>query len=106
MTTGKTTALTRWTFVREMMSLLSKMLSRFVIAFLSRSVHLNFMGAVTVCNDFGVQKYSMSLCPFSPIYLPSILYFTLTESGFSLGVQIEAAGPLSSQPWVIMNCLL
>ena len=37
MTTGKTTALTRWTFVGKVMSLLFNMLSRFVIAFLSRS---------------------------------------------------------------------
>ena len=40
MTTGKTTALTRWTFVSKVMSLLSNMLSRLVIAFLSRSKHL------------------------------------------------------------------
>ena len=37
MTTGKTTALTRWTFVGTVMSLLFNMLSRFVIAFLLRS---------------------------------------------------------------------
>ena len=37
MTTGKTIALTRWTFVGKVMSLLFKMLSRFVIAFLPRS---------------------------------------------------------------------
>ena len=37
MTTGKTIALTRQNFVDKMMSLLFKMLSRFVIAFLPRS---------------------------------------------------------------------
>ena len=37
MTTGKTIPLTRWTFVGQVMSLFSKMLFRFVIAFLSRS---------------------------------------------------------------------
>ena len=37
MTTGKTIALTRWTFVGRVMSLLLNMLSRFVIAFLPRS---------------------------------------------------------------------
>ena len=37
MTTGKTIALTRWTFVDKVMSLLFNMLSRLVIAFLSRS---------------------------------------------------------------------
>ena len=37
MTTGKTKALTRWTFIGKVMSLLFNRLSRFVIAFLPRS---------------------------------------------------------------------
>ena len=40
MTTGKTIALTRWTFVSKVMSLLFDMLSRLVITFLPRSKHL------------------------------------------------------------------
>ena len=40
MTTGKTIALTRWTFVSKVMSLLFNMLSRLVIAFLPRNKHL------------------------------------------------------------------
>ena len=40
MTTGKTIALTRWTFVCKVMSLLFNMLSSLVIAFLQRSKHL------------------------------------------------------------------
>ena len=40
MTAGKTIALTRWTFVDKIMSLLFNMLSRLVITFLSRSKHL------------------------------------------------------------------
>ena len=40
MTTGKTIALTRWTFVGKEMSLLFGMLSRLVIAFLPRSKYL------------------------------------------------------------------
>ena len=40
MTTGKTIALTRWTFVGKVMSLLFNMLSRSVIAFLPRWKHL------------------------------------------------------------------
>ena len=40
MTTGKTIALTVWTFVGKVMSLLFNTLSRFVIAFLPRSKHL------------------------------------------------------------------
>ena len=39
-TTGKTIALTRWTFVDKVMSLLFNMLSRLVITFLPRSKHL------------------------------------------------------------------
>ena len=42
MTTGKTIALTRWTFVDKVMSLLFNMLSRLGIAFLPRSKHLLF----------------------------------------------------------------
>ena len=37
MTTGKTIALTRWTFVGKVMSLLFSMLSRLIIVFLPRS---------------------------------------------------------------------
>ena len=40
MTTGKTIALTRWTFVGKIISLLFNILSRFVIAFLPRSKRL------------------------------------------------------------------
>ena len=40
MTTGKTTALTRWTFVDKVMSLLLNMVSRLVISFLPRSKYL------------------------------------------------------------------
>ena len=40
MTTGKTIALTIWTFVGKVMSLLLNLLSNFVIAFLPRNKHL------------------------------------------------------------------
>ena len=40
MTTGKTIALTKWTFVGKVMSLLFNMLSRLVIAFLPRRKYL------------------------------------------------------------------
>ena len=39
MTTGKTIALTRWTFAGKVVSLLFNMLSRLVITFLPRSKH-------------------------------------------------------------------
>ena len=52
-TTGKTTALTRWTFAGKVMSLLFNVLSRLVITFLPK---FNFMATVTICSDFGAQK--------------------------------------------------
>ena len=67
MTTGKAIALTRWTFVGKVMSLLFNSLSRFVIAFLPRSKHLNFMASVTVWNDFwSPRKENLSLFPLFP----------------------------------------
>ena len=67
MTTGKTIALTRWTFVGKVMSLLFNMLSRLVITFLQRSNCLNFMAAVTICSDFGAPKIeSVTVSTISP----------------------------------------
>ena len=51
MTTGKTIALTRQTFVDKVMSLLFNVLSRLVIA-LKEQASFNFMAAVTICIDF------------------------------------------------------
>ena len=72
MTTRKIIALTRWTFVGKVMSLLFSMLSRLVITFLPRSkqASFNFMVAVTICSDIGAPKikvchgyhYSSSIC--------------------------------------------
>ena len=57
MTTGKTIALARQTFVGKVMSLLFNMLSRVGHNFSSEEqVSFNFMAAVTICSDFGAQK--------------------------------------------------
>ena len=71
MTTGKTIALSRWTFVGKVMSLFFNMLSRLIITFLPRSKRLNFMAAVTICSDFEAQENKVCHCfhCFS-IYLP------------------------------------
>ena len=53
MTTRKTIALTIWTFVSKVMSLLFNTLSGFVIAFLPRSNCLIFVAAGIVHIDFG-----------------------------------------------------
>ena len=71
MTTGKTLALTRWTFVGKAMSLLFNMLSRLVIAFLPGNRCLNFMAEVIISSDFGAQENKSSHCFHClPIYLP------------------------------------
>ena len=64
LTTGKTKALTRWIFAGKVMSLLYKMLSRLVINFSPRSKRLliSWLKTVSICSDFGVQKYKVSHC--------------------------------------------
>ena len=70
MTTGKTIALTRWTFVGKAMSLLFNMLSRLVIAFLPGNRCLNFMAEVIISSDFGAQENKVCHCFHCfPIYL-------------------------------------
>ena len=56
MTIGKTIALTRWTFVGKVMSLLFKYAVQVGHNFPSKEqVSFNFMAAVTVHSDFGAQ---------------------------------------------------
>ena len=63
MTTGKTIALTIWTFASTEMSLLFNMLFRFVVGFLSKEqVSFNFMAAVTILSDFGGQEKKIYHC--------------------------------------------
>ena len=67
MTTGKTIALTRRTFVGKVMSLLFNILSRLVILFYKEQVSFNF----TICSDFGVQENKVCHCfHFFSIFLP------------------------------------
>ena len=69
MTTGKTIALTRWTFVGKVMSLLFNMLSRLVITFLPRSKHLLISWPQS---PSAVILEPKKVCQFPcfPIYLP------------------------------------
>ena len=56
MTTGKTIALTIWTFVGEVVSLLFNTLSRFVITVLPKEqASFKFVTAVTIRIDYGAQ---------------------------------------------------
>ena len=62
MTTGKTIALTRQTFVGKVISLLFNMLSKLVIAFLPRRKCLLISWLeVTICSDFGDQENKISI---------------------------------------------
>ena len=86
MTTGKTIALTRQTFVDKVMSLLFHMLSRLVITFLPRSKHLLISwlqspSAVILeppkIKSVSVSTVSLSIChevmgpdTFNPAFLP------------------------------------
>ena len=72
MTTGKTIALTRWTFVGKVMSLLLNMLSRLVITFLPRSNRLLISWLQSPFgSDFGAQTNKVWHCFLCfPIYLP------------------------------------
>ena len=69
MTTGKTIALTRWTFIDKVISLLFNMLSRLVITFLPRSKHLLISRLQSI---FAVilEPPKNKVCHCFPIYLP------------------------------------
>ena len=72
MTTGKTIALTRWTFVERVMSLLFNMLSRLVIVFLPRSKHFLIswvLSPSTVILESLQNKVCLCFHCF-PIYFP------------------------------------
>ena len=68
MATGKTIALTRWTFVGKLMSLLLNMLSRLVITFLPRSKRLLISWLQSPSAVIMEPKNVVSHC--FPIYLP------------------------------------
>ena len=71
MTTGKTIALTRWTFVDKVMSLLFNMLSRLVITFLSRSKCLLISQVQSPSVILEPRKNKVWHCFHCfPIYLP------------------------------------
>ena len=76
-TTGKTIALTRWTFVSKVMSLLFNMLSRLIITFLPRSNRL---------------LISWLQLPFTVILEPKIIK-SVTVSTVSPSISYEVMGP-------------
>ena len=90
-TTGNTIALTRWTFVGKVISLLFNMLSRLVITFLPRSMCLLISHtAVTICSDFGAPKIkSATVFTVSPsicyeVMGPDAMILVLPHCNFDL----------------------
>ena len=77
MTTGKTVTLTIWTFVSKVTSLLSNMLSRFVIAFLPRSKCLLILWLQS---------------PSAVILEPKKIIYVIAST-FSLSICLEVMGP-------------
>ena len=72
MTIGKTIALTRWTFVDKVMSLLFNILSMLVIAFLPRNKYLLVLWlqspSIVILEPPKIKSFPVSIV--SPIYLP------------------------------------
>ena len=69
MTTGKTIALMRWTFVSKVISLLFNMLSKLVITFLPRSKHL-LISWLQSPSAVILEPPQNKVCHCFPIYLP------------------------------------
>ena len=77
MTTGKTKALTRQTFVGKLMSLLFNILSRLIIAFLPRSKHLliSWLQSPSAVNSPKIKSLTVS------IVSPSICHEVMGQDG-------------------------
>ena len=105
----KNLALTRWTFVGKVMSLLFNMLSRLVITFLQRSKCLLISWlAITICSDFGAPKYKVSHYFHGfPIYVSAIqqgnstviIHFSLLSWAFLPTPQPTPLGHYRTQGW-------
>ena len=80
LTTGKTIALTRWTFVSKVIFLLFNVLSRLVIAFLRRNKHLLIHGCSHHLQWFWSTKKSLTVF----IVSPSIYHEVMGQSVQSL----------------------
>ena len=117
MTTGKTIALTIGTLVGKVMSLFFNMLSRFVVAFLSRSKHL-FISRLLSTVIFEAKKiksvtastFSLPIChdtmgPDAMILVSWMLSFNTTFSFSSLPSSRSSLVPLHCQSleWYLLH---
>ena len=101
MTTGKTIALTRWTFVGKAISLLFNMLSRLVIIFLPRSKGLliswlQSQSAVILepkkIKSVTVSTVSPSIC--HEVMGPDAMIFIVLNVEFQAGLKLSSRGSL------------
>ena len=72
MTSGKTIALTIWTFVRKVMSLLFNMLSRFIVVFLpgGKRLLISWLQSPSAVILEPKKVKSVTVSAFPPFYLP------------------------------------
>ena len=111
MTTGKTIALTRWTFVGKVMSLLLNMLSRLVITFLPRSKRLLIswlQSPYTVILE-PLKIKSATVSTVSPIYLSwsdGIRCHDLSSECWALSQLFHSPLSLSSRGSLVLHFLL
>ena len=91
MTAGKTLALTMWTFVNKMMSLLFNMPSRFVIAFLPRSKCLLISWLQSPSRAiFELRGKKISLLPLFPLLFVMKWWDQIPGSLFVFTVEFQA----------------
>ena len=120
-TTGKTTALTIWTFVSKVVSLLFNTVSRFVIAFLPGSNHLLItwlQSPSTVISEPRNRKsittstFSLSIChdvmrldAMILVFLIFSFKLALSLSSFTLMKKLFSSSSLSAIQVVSSTCL-
>ena len=97
MTTGKTVALTIWTFVGKMMSLVFNTLSRFVIAFLPRSSHIliSWLQSPSKVILEPMKRKSVTLSTFPPSTCHEVMEPDAMTLGLSM-LSFKSAFSLSS----------
>ena len=97
MTTGKTIALTRWTFVGKVMSLLFNILSRLVIAFLPRSkcLLISWLQSPSVVILEPPKIKSLTILIFSPSICHELMGLDTMILVFSM-LSFKPTFPLSS----------
>ena len=100
MTTGKTIALTRWTFVGKVMSLLFNMLSRLVTAFHSRSKHVLILwlqsSSAEILEPHQIKSLTVSIASLSichevmgPDAMISVFWMLSFKPAFSLSFHLH-----------------